>query len=511
MEASRIIQLQEPITVKASNFQNAFEEYSEVIGRRARARRTARKIERVENRARVRAAKQQARTERKVGRQQVRQAAKEARIAKRATAQQARQAKRTAAMQARQERRTARKTARVERRAIGREQEPLEEGMGMEEGASEQGFGAGQETAPQGGFADEGGATEEGGFAEEGGFDEGGGFAEEEGFTEEGGFDEGAEEPISEEETAAEEGEYFDGFEGGNPENTNYEQLAMEGEIYALKDDDFYSFDDYDAADGEDFSEARGRVVRRRRLKKAKVSPKVKKAAMKSEWNKEMVSRLEAQKNQINNILSNSVVTPQKQQALAAHVSKLNRAIASHKNRAVGFDGMLSDYINFDGDTFDSFDGDTFDSADGEDFSDIRGRRVSRRPRKKAKLAVKRKRRAEVRSAKRLAKRQRAAARRASRTAKTLPANVTRVEQSLSPEISENRIVVPASLNYGGSPEAVDKDSSLMNFNGEDAGAPTEYTYSSADGVKNINWKGVLIGASIAALVIYGAKKAKLF
>ena len=106
-------------------FQEIFGEYSEARGR-GRARRQARRMERIANKQ-----------ERKVAKQQMRSAKRQARIAKRADAQQARQQKRTTKVQMAQDRRMQRKQGRVQRKALGKEEEGLEED-GMENQVEEQ-------------------------------------------------------------------------------------------------------------------------------------------------------------------------------------------------------------------------------------------------------------------------------------------------------------------------------------------------------------------------------------
>ena len=494
MENARIIKLEAPLTVTSANFQEAFGEFSEIRGR-GRARRTQRKLERVQNRREVQAARREARSERAQGR-----------IANRAARQEARQQKRTANMEMRQARRTARKTARVERRAIGQEPE-----QAMDEQTSTE-MGEETTTQPEMG-AGEGEGTQYA-YEEEQpvGEDEIAGEGESE-TTEDSDIN-------SAEEQAAEDGEYFDGFDGSNTEGINYEDLGSNDEIYALQNDDFYSFDDdtFVSADG-DYSEARGKKVRRR----ARISPKVKKAAMKSEWNKEMVSRLQAQADQISNILANEQMDAGRAKRLGIHRAKLLEAITLHKDRATGFDGMLSDYVNFDGDTFDSADGE-YSEARGRKSSSSSSSRSAKKEARQAKRAAtkatrteKKRRRAEVRAAKKEARKARAVARKEKRVAKRAASrNLTEVEQGLDPQISENRIEIPAEeLNYGGNPEQIEKESNATGLiaidDANDFNSPMEYTYSSADGLKNVNWKGVLLGVGIAALAIYGAKKAKLF
>jgi chromosome segregation ATPase len=275
---------------------------------------------------------------------------------------------------------------------------------------------------------------------------------------------------------------------------------------------------------------------------------------MKSEWNKEKVSRLQAQLEQINTILANEPMSSPRAKALGIHRAKLNEAIILLKDRAVSFDGMLSDYMNATGEydnaegEYDSAEGD-YDNADGDydnaegEYSEARGKksaaraekkearkaarterkqsrqvaRQQKREAKKVSRVEKRRRKAEVRAAKKSARKARAVARKDSRMAKRATRrNVTEVEQELDPQISENRIEIPAEeLNYGGNPETIEQESNATGIIALDGmnnfDAPKEYTYSSANGLKNVNWKGVLIGVAVAGLAIWGAKKAKLF
>jgi hypothetical protein len=92
-----------------SDYVNFDENYSEARGR-GRARRKARKLERIANRREVRKARQEARKEKQQGR-----------ISNRAERQRARQEKRTSNMQMRQDRRKQRKQLRMDRKAIGDE------------------------------------------------------------------------------------------------------------------------------------------------------------------------------------------------------------------------------------------------------------------------------------------------------------------------------------------------------------------------------------------------------
>ena len=78
------------------------------------------------------------------------------------------------------------------------------------------------------------------------------------------------------------------------------------------------------------------------------INPKVKNAAMKSEWNKEMANRLTINLNKINEALSNGINSNQARQ-LGIKAAKLSQSVILHKARASSFDAMLSNYAGFDG------------------------------------------------------------------------------------------------------------------------------------------------------------------
>lgn len=477
MEGVRIIKLDSPLTV--TSFEDAFGEFSEARGR-GRARRKQRRLERIANRKEVRSARATAR------------------IANRAERQAARQEKRTANMEMRQQRRTARKTLKEERRAIGQEPEQAmdqQTAMEMAQPTNEAPVNASEPTATTGGtgYANEPNATTG---------DTGGnyGVGEDQPTGQEEDAGQGESETTedsdvsSAEEQAAEEGEYFDGFDGGNTEGINYENLGDTSDLYALQDDDFYSY-------VSEFANADGTPSRVR----ARIGRNVKDAAMKSEWNKEMVTRLESKIANLRSKLENSNLDDDRRADIIDEIGELSQKVAMHKSRAIGFDGNLSDYMNADGE---------YSEARGKKSNNASKRGQSRR----ARNAERRRRKAEVRAAKKAARKARAATRRANRMAKRserryksvteVEQGVTPVERELKPEFSKNKIEIPAEdLNYNASGIiALDEDS--------DFDAPRTSTFeikSGADGAKNVNWKGVFIGVAIAGLAIWGAKKAKLF
>jgi hypothetical protein len=468
MENARIIKLDMPLTVTSSTFGEAFGEYSELKGR-GRAKRQKRRQER-----------------------------RMTRISNRATRKRARQDMRAEQQEARQTRKDTRKSRKVARDEMGAENEEAPESAGDEE--------QGQPTEQEGAGEGEYETTES------------------------------EEQNPSEDEESGFNGEYYDNFDAvmSSADGIDYDNLGSSEDIYALQDDDFYSFvDESSSADG-----FQKRTVRKR------IGKGTKNVAMKSEWNKEMVSRLEKRVAAIDMQLSQGT-TPEREQMLGIKRAKLVEAITLHKDRAVSFDGLMNDYINaegdysgIDGDTsdadgdssdadgdYDSADGDyenadgEFENADGE-FENAIGKRKKRpakrskkMPKKVGKKKVgKKKRTAEVKAAKREARKSRTKSRIASKR-KQSPIKVTqttKVSKSLNPEFGKDYIVIPEKEINASSAEGTGLIA-LDDINDFDAPRENEYSLASGSPLKNVNWKGVLIGVAIAGLAIYGAKKAKLF
>lgn len=543
MNGTRIIKLDQPLTVKAMNFQDVYEEFSMASGKRqqkkaerAQAKAQA-KIQKIEAKKQVKAAKQERRKAKKVGRQEVRQATKEARVAKRMGAQQARQMKKTSATQARQERRTMRKTAQVERKAIGQPEDAMQE-QEMDENlnapVTETPVAETEEGAEETATTSEGEATPEE-------------YTEETETVEETTEESPEEEP---EETADEEEEtesfvgadgYYDFFTGEGLKNNTFdnESLGSVEDIYALQPDDFYTYSNgtpdsnFDGNGGERF----------------RINPKVLNAAMKSEWNKEKVSRLKINLDAIENAMAG--VDGEQARLLGIKKAKTQEAIELHKARASSFDAMLSNYAGFDGLTIiapnENFDDGTYDDTTviGDDdimsYADGRKRKkVSAKKTKKAKkvamVAKKKKisrkelgrRRAETRAAVREARKSRLRSKglvkkskadsfikklKATRSKSMAGVPVTEIEQGLNPEITKNRIVIPPrgltdnELRYN-----ADGTGMIAIDDASDYDAPTGIMYeqsSGADGMKG-NTTGILIGVAVAGLAIWAVKKYKL-
>jgi hypothetical protein len=450
MENARIIKLDMPLTVTTSTFGEAFGEYSEARGK-GRARRAARKADR----------------------QQKRQTKRMTRISNRAERKGARQDMRAAQQEARQMRKDTRKTRRVARKAMGEEPE-VEEPIGDEE--------QGQPTEQEG--------------AGEGEYET----------TEDSDYQEPEEQNPSEDEEYGFDGEYYDNFDAemSSADGIEYDNLGSNDEIYALQDDDFYSFvDETSSADG----------FQKRTVKK-RIGKGTKNVAMKSEWNKEMVSRLERKVNAIDTEL-NSGTSPEREQMLGIRRAKLMESITLHKDRAVSFDGLMNDYVNAEGE-YSGIDGDSsdadgdYENADGE-FENAIGKKTKKRAKKMPKKSGKKKRSAEVKAAKREARKSRAKARIASKKKSVQVTQTTKVSKSLDPAFNKNLIVIPA--KEVGVASGAEGTGLIALDDIKDFDAPRENEFSLASGspLKNVNWKGVLIGVAIAGLAIYGAKKAKLF
>ena len=450
MENARIIKLDMPLTVTTSTFGEAFGEYSELKGRgrkKRQARRQERRMTRISNRA-----------ERKGARQDIRASQQEAR----------------------QTRKDTRKQRKVARDEMGAENEEPSGNEEQEQPTEQEGAGEGEYQT-----------------------------------TQDSDYQDPEEQNASEDEESGADGEYYDNFDAemSGADGIDYDNLGETNEIYALQDDDFYSFvDESSSADG-----FQKRTVRKR------IGKGTKNVAMKSEWNKEMVSRLQARLNAIDNEL-NSGTSPERQQMLGIKRAKLVEAITLHKDRAVSFDGLMNDYVNAEGDysgidgessdadgDYESADGD-FENADGE-YENAIGKRTKKRKvsKKGTKKGGKKKRSAEVKAAKREARKSRAKSRISSKKKAVRISQSTKVSKSLNPQFGKDYIVIPEKEINASSANGETGLIALDDINDFDAPRENEYSLASGSPLKNVNWKGVLIGVAIAGLAIYGAKKAKLF
>jgi hypothetical protein len=229
---ARIIRIGDvPENMQSASFEEAFGDFSDFKGK-GRARRQARKLDRIEKKQELvqkkqdlKAVKQSARANKKVGRQQIRMATQAARQEKRLQ---------------RQDFRTDRKQKRTDRRAIGQE----EEGAYNEEPLNEPVDSGSYNETPQQEYEEQGYAPQS----------QGGGYVESQGEIgrdeETGGYG-SSEEPVYEDEGYSEdEGGYGD-------EESGYE------------DEEGYFNGEYDEFSGA-FSEMNGTVRRRRPIRDRK-------------------------------------------------------------------------------------------------------------------------------------------------------------------------------------------------------------------------------------------------
>lgn len=536
MENARIIKLDSPLTVTAVNFDEAFGEYSEAAGRRQR--RFERKLDKTEKRKQLKSARQEKRRERQQTRIENRRQKRVARQKLRADVQSERLQRRQTRAEARQLRRSLRKPQ--EEQPV----EPTEEGADDSE-VVQNGGGAGG-YAPQDSGEDTGyGSNEvlEGGV--EGGmqgvmndldYGTGEGTIEPPEYGEEGDMpEEGMESFIGAD-------GYYDFFtgEGITDDAIDYESLGSVEDVYALQPDDFYTY-----SNGTPESNFDGTGAERFRI-----NPKVRNAANKSEWNKEMANRLTINLNKINEALSQGIDSDKAKQ-LGIKAAKLSQSVILHKARASSFDAMLSNYAGFDGIMViapsEQFDDGTYDDSATVGTDEIMSyangkKRISRaKARKMAKasaIAKKKKiskkelgrRRAEVRAALTEARKGRLKAKGmvnpekakqfadmvnrkiAKQKLQTLGVNpkLTAVSSKLDAKIGQNRIVIP--------PQGLFESELFNGADGtgliaiDDAGdydAPTGISYetmSGADGSK-VNLMGILVGVALAGGLIWAAKK----
>jgi hypothetical protein len=476
MNHARIIKLDSPLTVVSSNFEEAFGEYSNMS-----ARRKARILKRNKDRQEVNAARAETRRERIKQRGQTQQAriekrraVQQARIAKRTEAQASRQRKRQLAMEARQKRKNDRAKLSAEREAA-KEQEGANE---------EQGGGEESEVEEQGSGEEQGGG--EGQYQ----YDE-----------QESGGDEGSSEESGDEETPPYDAEsgadgYYDSF--ASADGINYEDLGSTDDLIALMPDDFYTYESGAANPGGEIG-----------IIKQKISPEIKSIAQKSEWNKEMVLQLNNKVAAINNTLEKGVSSDKAIQLGKTRANLMSKAELS-KDRAIQFDGMMSDYVNFDGDTMDYSGDDAMSYAGGKRRKKSQVRMANPKGNSPSALKIKlekRKRLAEIMAAKREAMK----LRKKMILSKMKQSRMrTKVAKGLKPEFDTQKITIPAAdLTTGASGEtgliAID------DANDFDAPQENTFTFSNASGTSAKKWGGILLGALVIGAAIWYGKKKKLF
>ena len=400
-------------TITVATFEEAFGEFSEFKGR-ARARRQKRKRTRIARK-----------TERKQAKQQMR----------------------TATMQSKQARKMGRKQNKVARKQLGQEEEdPIEQGS----------------ADPNAGYVDTTATDPNAGYVEDpnaGYVDEGGGYAPEpvggelapEEYAEESTEDYGGGDEYAEE---------FEGADGDNTDNDDYDYTADADNKIDLGAEDYFI-----NVDG----------------KKQKIHPSVKDIAKKIEWNKELLSRLQLK-------LQNAKTDAEKEQ--------LNASIKKRQGRIGELEAKLEGYS----------------SARGKG----KAERNSRREVRKAKVVARKERVRATKVGKKVGKM-------AKKIAKKMPmgggvggdgGSETPVDRELNPEMGNNSIEIPASEQGSGA----DGQSGLIgmdNINDFDAPEVREYDvkFASVEGdkAKKINWKPIVIGVAVGVVTIWLIRKYKVF
>ena len=424
----RIIQLGPVETPnEAYSFEDAFGEFSEAGGR-GRARRKQRKLERIENRREVKAARQAARAEKQ-----------QARISNRAARQATRQEKRTANAEMRQQRRTMRKGYRDERK--GRKDEAGVAEQGLDTGVTAD-MGNVNGGAPQGG-QDMG--AQGGGYQDQGGQDQGGGYQDQ------GGQDQGYSDNVptgAADDSGAYDADYGsaeEAYDYGSEDSTGGEGDYSDEGDYTGGDDYLGDYSDTDAS----FDGVMGAEDRYSEFSSNQIDPEIQDTVNKLVWNKELVNRLENERNRVG----------------GDRKQGLSRQIIARKKRMNELQSSLDGYCNADGD---------FYGADGKRIANSRKAQVGRAYGLANKAMIQRGK-----------------------------PQFTPVAPGLRANISPNRIVVPASSATG--INGLDLQADFDAPNAREIKLGVDGSTSST-----ISWKSVAIGVAVGALAIWAVRKYKL-
>jgi hypothetical protein len=288
--------------------------------------------------------------------------------------------------------------------------------------------------------------------------------------------------------------------QGGYDEQSQDEQGSDDQGGYDEQSQDDQGSDDQESDDSgfDGVMGAEDRFSEMNDESKVRVQPAVQDVAKKIEWNKELISRLKQKVIAREANIAAEVNQTTKAQMMR-EVAEIKAQVNKRIDRVKELEGQLEKYANFEGE---------FSGADGE-FSEFRGGRRG---------GGGGGRRREVRKAKRAARQERRSLRKENRQERKNPedgGSETPVENELNPQMSEQRIEVPAEDN---------SNATGTGLNGldlvEDYDAPAVRTIelsSNADGAastkvgKKINWTAVAIGVGVAAVAIWAIKKYKVF
>lgn len=433
-----------PVSNTSVTFEEAFGEYSEARGK-GRERRKKRKLERIENRREVKQARTEARDEVKGDRQDARisrrQRRKSGRQAIRTEQSQARQGRRTGRQAERQVRRTTRTEGRLGRKEL-RRGTPEDLDQGLDTATPQEMGGAGESTAYTQPETDQLYNDETQG--------------QDSISTPEGGYEGGYESESSQggyQGGGYQGGGYDAGPEEGAPfDEEYYEEEPETGEGVYDEEGDYIGdesgyLNDYQASDDFNFDGVMGAEDRFNEMtgpQSINVDSDVQDIANKLAWNQELVKRLEDKRK----------VNPNRAQGIS-------RQIIMRKKRMKDLQNELDDFSNADG---------------TPEICAMRKQMVGR--------------------AWGIAKR--------NRLRKGQP-DVVRVQKSLKPKFSKDKIVIPRTSNAEGT-----------GLNGldliDDFDAPrVREIYLGADGSKSgISWGSVVIGAAVGVAAIWAIRKYKL-
>jgi type II secretory pathway pseudopilin PulG len=463
MEHARIIRLGDT-SVGTSNaprvatFEEAFGEYSELFGKKARARREKRRDERVQRKVRrqerkaekkiarqtrkddVRKAKQERRSNRKQRRQQMR-------IDRRAQRKQARQAMRAEQQAARMARRMERKRQKQDREDLTADRE-MERELRMAQGQQEL-----DSYLPQDDYGYEDDYADDAAYDEGyGEYGTGGGGSYDDGGYDDGGYDDGGYDPYDPygddddynpyADTGSQGGGYGGGYGGGGGYDADYgggggfswDDADAEygygggyddggyddyGDYQDYGDGDYNYEDDYGWGDdgggwnddyGWGFDGEAGLVSDDDEQNEAQS------IADKIEWNKKLIDKM------------------------AKSGGNAANAINERNNRITALKCQMRDYVCFDGDYFEDYEDEYFEGADGRSMRKSMKGAILRRMRKANKARGLARRKAGFGRGKALG------------LAKGRPMQrPTMVKGGIGAEIENNRIVIPATSAADGS------------------------------------------------------------
>lgn len=458
MNGARIIQLTSPSSMpEAVSFEQAFGEFSSASGAERRARRKARKLDRMQNRTEIKSARRAEKAERRSDRIAARQGVRADRIAGRTELAQARKAKRLSKREMGTESRLARRTARADVRAYKRslrnpQEVPTTESAGyLNEGAvTEQGFAP--TNTQSAGYAPQ---TQSGGYAPS---------------TTSGGYAPSTESGYYEDEMPSTQSGYYENempstgsgyYEGGDVyDQSLVDETAQNAYELGYQDAQQDTGLDVEITGEEDYGDFDGVMGAEDRFNELQdkndmpVNPQIQAIADKCVWNEMLITKLKSDR-------KNATGNPQ----------MISKTILSRTKRMKDLKNELEDYANYCG---------AYSNAEGTNEMIAQRKRIVQYAMNKARR----------------------------KSTGQGPVNLTSVPRGLNPKISKNRIVVNSSetmSNVSGT-----GITALDNLNDYDAPDTREF-FIPADGgfTKGIDLGSIALGALITVGFIYFNNKYK--